>query len=140
MRWTWRAGFAKQSGGTLSARGALDRTVRVTDQRNFARTVLALSSVVVAGCAVAVTIKVMTTDTVPVAPQRVLDQTALERQVAAQVKGLGEEPVDRTDCPLSVPVEVGGEFECDVRVGSVPTRVVVKIVSDQGEIVMEAQR
>ena len=52
---------------------------------------VSFSSVVVAGCALTVTIKVM--NTFPV--QRVMDQEALERQVAEMVN----EPGDEVICP-----------------------------------------
>jgi hypothetical protein len=92
--------------------------VRVADQRNVALTVVAVSSAVVACCALAVTIKVM--NAVPV--QRVMDPKTLERLVA------DEADVETEDvaCPASVVVEVGKKFECNV--GE------FWVVSDQGEI------
>ncbi|MEO3868236.1 DUF4333 domain-containing protein [Nonomuraea sp. B12E4] len=100
----------------------------MADQRNFARIVVAVSSVVVAACAVAVTIKAMNTDVVPV--QRVLDQEALERQVIDQVG----EPGSQLTCPASIVVEVGNQFEC--RLWRAPNKRVVRVtvVSDQGEV------
>lgn len=112
----------------------------MADQRNFARTVVAVSSAVVAVCAVAVTIKVMSTDGISVKQPRVLDQAALERQVAAAATSIGlhdEGPVE-VECPTSVVVEVGNQFDCNVSKGSDSMTVVVKIIGAQGEISTDA--
>ncbi|MDX2709522.1 DUF4333 domain-containing protein [Streptomyces sp. NPDC005722] len=106
----------------------------MTDHRSFARTVIALSLAVLAACAVAVTIKV-TTGPIPVEPPRVLDQTALEKQVAGQVGGLKQNnPAAYVDCPLSVVVKVGTKFDCTVYGETNPERVEVEITSDQGDL------
>lgn len=112
----------------------------MADQRNFARTVVAVSSVVVAACAVAVTIKMMTTEIVSVEAPRVLDQAALERQVAGEVRGFREEPVDRMACPASVVVKVGNQFSCRFLDGYNEKEVLVEVVSDQGEISVGSAR
>ncbi|MEV5539649.1 DUF4333 domain-containing protein [Saccharopolyspora shandongensis] len=109
----------------------------MADQRNFARNVMAVSSVVVAACAVAVTIKVLSTDIISVEQPRVLDQAALERQVSDEIRGLREEPVDRLACPASVVVKVGNEFNCRYWDGPNPKQVRVEITNDQGEISVE---
>lgn len=92
---------------------------------------MAISSVVVAACAVAVTIKVLSTDIITVEQPRLLDQAALERQVANHIRVLRDEPVDRVFCPASVVVEVGNQFDCRVWDGSNPKTVQVTVVSDQ---------
>ncbi|MER6525554.1 DUF4333 domain-containing protein [Streptomyces sp. NPDC001508] len=104
----------------------------MSDQRNFARTVVALSSVVVAGCAVAVTIKVMSTDPQP----RVLDQDGLERQVMADIQGGRPGPADRLSCPASVVADKGNKFECRYWDADLSTAkfVEVEVVSDQGKV------
>ncbi|MEU2253979.1 DUF4333 domain-containing protein [Nocardia xishanensis] len=109
----------------------------MVDQQNFARTVMAVSSAVVAICAVAVTVKVMGTDLGPVEQPRVLDQAALEQQVANMLQGVGDEPAGRVSCPGAVVVEVGNQFECQVRRYLHSANVLVKIVSDQGEITVD---
>ena len=108
----------------------------MADQRNFARTVMAFSSAVVAVCAVTLTIKVLTMDALPVEATRVLDQDALERQVAEEVDG----EVDSVACPVSVVVAVGAEFDCRVWAGSNPTTVFVKIISEQGDLSVQTSR
>ncbi|MEU7764372.1 DUF4333 domain-containing protein [Nocardia sp. NPDC049190] len=92
------------------------------------------SSVVVAVCAVVVTAKLMGTDLDPVAPPRILDQAALQQQVANMLQGVKDKPVGRVTCPGSVVVEVDNEFECQVWDYLHSDNVSVKIVSDQGEI------
>ncbi|WP_405484245.1 hypothetical protein [Streptomyces sp. NBC_00009] len=61
----------------LSALHLIDRAVGVADQRSFARTVLAISSAVIACCAVAVTIKVMATDVISGSVEVISDQGEL---------------------------------------------------------------
>lgn len=96
---------------------------------------MAVSAVVVAVCAVAVTIKVMSTDIVTVQQPRVLDQAALERQVADKVRGVrAESGAPRVACPTSVVVEVGRQFDCRVWDGTNPKTVKVKVTGDQGEL------
>lgn len=121
----------------MSARRLIDRTVRVANQRNFARTVMAVSSVVVAVCAVAVTIKVMSSDIVSVEQPRVLDQAALERQVTDEIRSIEGGPVEALACPTSVVVEVGNQVECRYWGDPNPGDVRVEVVSDQGEISVE---
>lgn len=98
---------------------------------------MALSSAVVAACALVVTVKVMTLGPVSVEPPRVLDQTALEKQVATQAAQVRSVPDARVVCPLSVVVKVGTEFDCRVYGGTNPETVFVKITSDQGALSME---
>ncbi|MFD5030178.1 DUF4333 domain-containing protein [Streptomyces sp. NPDC058405] len=105
----------------------------MADQRNFARTVMAFSSIVVAGCAVAVTIKAMSTG-IEVKQPRVMDQAALEQQVISDIQGRPEPTDGRLSCPASVVVEVGNKFECRFRDGDNSKFVEVKVVSDQGEV------
>jgi len=110
----------------------------MSDHRSFARSVIALSSAVVAACAVAVAVKVLTLGAVSVEPPRVLDQTALEKQVAGEVGGLKNTPGARVVCPLSVVVKEGAEFDCRVWGDTNPKTVHVKITSDQGALSMES--
>ncbi|MFE9614047.1 DUF4333 domain-containing protein [Streptomyces sp. NPDC006012] len=110
----------------------------MTDQRSFARTVMALSSVVIAVCAVVVTVYVTTLDPVPVEPPRVLDQAALEKQVAGAAGGLKKTPWARVDCPLSIVVKDGTEFDCTVYGDTNPKRVTVEILDDQGKLTVQA--
>ncbi|MEV0703673.1 DUF4333 domain-containing protein [Saccharopolyspora sp. NPDC050389] len=99
---------------------------------------MAVSSIVVAACAVAVTIKVLSTDIISVEQPRVLDQAALERQVSDEIRGLRDEPVDRLACPASVVVKAGNQFNCRYWDRYNPKEVLVKIVNDQGEISVES--
>ncbi|MEV3961430.1 DUF4333 domain-containing protein [Nocardia sp. NPDC050193] len=105
----------------------------MADQQSVARIVTAVSSVVVAVCAVVVTAKVVGADLDPAEP-RVLDQAALEQQVANRLQGVGDEPVGRVTCPGSVQVVVGSQFDCDIWDYLRAGKAHVEIVSDQGEI------
>ncbi|MFI2228499.1 DUF4333 domain-containing protein [Nocardia testacea] len=106
----------------------------MADQQSIARIVTAVSSVVVAVCAVVVTVKVAGAQLDPAEPPRVLDQAALEQQVANRLQGVGDEPVGRVSCPGSVQVVVGNQFDCDVWDYLDSGKARVEIVSDQGEI------
>ncbi|MFI1092287.1 DUF4333 domain-containing protein [Streptomyces sp. NPDC020917] len=92
----------------------------------------------IAACAVAVTVKVLTLGAISVEPPRVLDQTALEKQVAGEVGGLKNTPGARVVCPLSVVVKEGAAFDCRVWGGNNPKTVHVTITSDQGALSMES--
>ncbi|MEV0011279.1 DUF4333 domain-containing protein [Streptomyces sp. NPDC051840] len=104
------------------------------ENRRFPRSV-AFCSFVVAACAVVVTVKVLTFDTVRVEsppPPRVLDQTALEEQVRTYANSM--EPSDAPVlCPLSVVVTKGAEFECTVHDDGVAV-IEVEIVDEQGRL------
>jgi hypothetical protein len=104
----------------------------MADQRNWTRLAVAISSLIVAVCAVVLTIEVGTS--ISVKPQRVLDQTALEQQVADEVRDSEPRENTRVSCPLSVVVEVDSKFECRVWVGTIGKTVRVTITSDQGTI------
>ncbi|WP_280425065.1 DUF4333 domain-containing protein [Nocardia carnea] len=106
----------------------------MSDQQSLARIVTAVASVVVAVCAVVVTVKVAGADLDPADPPRVLDQTALEQQVANRLQGVREEPVGRVTCPGSVQVVVGNKFDCETWDYLDGAKVQVEIISDQGEI------
>jgi hypothetical protein len=106
----------------------------MADQPGFARNAVALSSLVVAVCAVVVTIKVMSTDPVPVKQQRVLDPAAVERQVIAEVVGLKPDAGAQAVCPVSVVVEKGTKFDCRVNVGASTKTLEITILDDQGEL------
>lgn len=112
-----------------------DRTVRVADQGNLARVVVAISSVVVAACAVAVTVKVLSADdVVTIRQERVLDQTAVQQAVAADIQGLREEPVRVLSCPGSVVVKAGTKFTCKYLRGNMVKDAEVEVVDDQGNL------
>ncbi|MET9029911.1 DUF4333 domain-containing protein [Nocardia sp. NPDC004168] len=106
----------------------------MVDQQNVARTVMAVSSAVVAVCAVAVTVKLMGADLDPVQQPRVFDQTALEQQVANRLQGVGDQPAGRVTCPGSVVVQVGNQFKCQAWTYLHSKDVLVEVISDQGEI------
>jgi hypothetical protein len=68
---------------------------------------------VVAACAVAVTVKVLSADdVVTIRQERVLDQTAVQQAVAASIQGVWDEPVRVLSCPGSVVVKAGTTFTC----------------------------
>ncbi|GAA4984779.1 hypothetical protein GCM10023205_63690 [Yinghuangia aomiensis] len=110
-------------------------TVRVADQKNTARFVMATSSLVIAACSVAVAVKVTGSDFGSPPPPRLMDPGALQQRVADQVQGYRDTPVTRVSCPASIVVKVGTRFTChfwDGRMGEVP----VTISSDQGDITL----
>ncbi|MFG2426910.1 DUF4333 domain-containing protein [Streptomyces sp. NPDC048590] len=110
----------------------------MTDQRNFSGSVVAFCSFVVAVCAVLVAVKVMSPVQVETpAPPRVLDQTALEKQVAGAVSQWKSNPNALVLCPLSVVVEKGTEFTCTVHDDEGPRQASVTIEDDQGKISVE---
>jgi hypothetical protein len=92
---------------------------------------MAVSPLVVAGCAVAVTIKVVNAEFGQV--QWVTDQGALERQVIDQIG----RRVDQVMCPASVVVEVGDGFQCRRPAAEF---VQAGVVSDQGNVWAEIMR
>ncbi|TXS49419.1 DUF4333 domain-containing protein [Streptomyces sp. OR43] len=101
----------------------------MTDQRSFARRVMAASSVVVAVCAVIVTTKVMNTDTdLPTEPV-VLDPVAVEQAVQARIGP----KTDRVSCPVYLVAEDGKSFTCTYWVKDIPNTVEVKMMGGQGE-------
>jgi hypothetical protein len=105
----------------------------MTEQGNFARRAVAFSSLVVAICAVVVTITVISAG-ISVNQQRVLDPAAVERQVAFEVGGAKQEGTVHVDCPVSVVVEKDNRFECKVSTGVTSKTVKVTIIDDQGEL------
>ncbi|MFI6123734.1 DUF4333 domain-containing protein [Streptomyces sp. NPDC051064] len=112
----------------------------MTDQRSFARAVIALSLAVIACCALTFTIMLLT-GSPAVQPQRVLDQDALARAVLNNVESddsFAKPPtIDDVSCPASIPVEAGREFKCNVvGVGNSSglAWVKVKIKDDQGDL------
>lgn len=116
----------------------------MTDQRSFARTVIALSLAVIACCALTFTIMLLA-GSPAVQPQRVLDQDALARAVLNNVESdaafVKPPTIDDVSCPASIPVEAGREFECDVAVvsdsnGKGRAWVKVKIEDDQGDLTL----
>jgi hypothetical protein len=110
----------------------------MAEQRNLARLAVPLSAVVVAVCAVAVTIKVFAGG-LPLQQQRVLDPTALAQQVADQAQLGGQGTGLKADCPVSVTVVPGAKFECDLlKNGSSVGHSTVTILNDQGELSVSA--
>ncbi|MFE2984843.1 DUF4333 domain-containing protein [Streptomyces sp. NPDC059262] len=67
-----------------------------------------------------------------------LNQDALERQVAEVVLGPKHGSAQGVTCPVSVEVKVGNEIDCRVWDGSNPKDVQVKVISDQGGLLVEA--
>ena len=104
----------------------------MAEQGNLVLRVVAFSSLVVAVCAVAVTITVISTG-ISVNPQRVLDPAAVERQVAAEVRATQDDKV-HVDCPVSVVVEKDNRFECKVSIVGTSKTVKVTIIDDQGKL------
>ncbi|HVV17968.1 MAG TPA: hypothetical protein VHF06_00940 [Pseudonocardiaceae bacterium] len=105
----------------------------MADQRGFARLVIGFSSLVVAVCAVVVTVKITSTGVVSVQQPRVLDPKAVEEQVAAQVDGLQPALVA---CPVSVVVVPNTEFYCEYY-GDHPGTASVTITDDQGNLTVK---
>ncbi len=101
------------------------------DQGKTPRTVLALCSVVVAACALTVTIKVVATDTHPL-----LDADTVARTASASVRGHDKATTDGVTCPAAIRARKGTTFTCLVSTEENPTglAVDVKIVDDQGTL------
>ncbi|MFE9207233.1 DUF4333 domain-containing protein [Micromonospora sp. NPDC007230] len=107
----------------------------MADQGNLARAVVAISSVVVAACAVAVTVKVLSADdVVTIRQERVLNQAAVQQAVAANIQGIRDEPVKVLSCPGSVVVKAGTTFTCTYMVGNHVADAEVEVVNDQGKL------
>ncbi|MFF3256737.1 DUF4333 domain-containing protein [Actinacidiphila glaucinigra] len=104
----------------------------MTDQGKFTRALIGLSSVVIAACAVVVTVVVVGTH-----PQRLLDQEAVERQVAATVQGKRNMSRDGVFCPAAMDAKKGNTFECSMAEANGGTAFVkVTVVDDQGKLSM----
>ncbi|RII08647.1 hypothetical protein DSC45_32905 [Streptomyces sp. YIM 130001] len=95
---------------------------------------MALSAVVVACCAVTVTVKVVGADTQATRPPRLLDQEAVERQASAAARGSKNMSRDGVACPAAMGAEEGNKFDCTVLVGSNPKTVTVTVRDDQGRL------
>lgn len=108
----------------------------MADQRGFARLVVGFSSLVVAVCAVIVTIKITSTGVVSVQQERVLDPLAVQQEIADRVSGLQPAQVA---CPVSVVVKVNAEFNCEYY-GDNPGSADVTIANDQGELDITIER
>ncbi|MFJ9033207.1 DUF4333 domain-containing protein [Streptomyces sp. NPDC102274] len=105
----------------------------MTEQGKFARSVVGLSAVVIAVCAVVVTVNVVNAQ-----PPRLLDQEAVERQVAATVRGGSDMSRDGVFCPTAMEAKKGNVFECSVAVGGGGTDFAkVEVVDDQGKLSMD---
>jgi hypothetical protein len=106
----------------------------MAEQRSFVQLSVAVSAIVVAVCAVAVTITALVGG-IPVRPQRVLDPTATAQQVADQAMRGGQGDGLKADCPVSVPLVVGTKFKCELVKGSSHVGdSMVTIVDDQGTL------
>lgn len=103
----------------------------MADQGKTPFAVLALSSVVVAACALTMTIKVVGTD----AP-RLLDPDTVARTAAAAARGQDKATPDGVTCPAAVEAEKGATFTCVVSTEQNPTGVAVdiKVIDDQGKL------
>ncbi|MCX4866576.1 DUF4333 domain-containing protein [Streptomyces sp. NBC_00257] len=110
----------------------------MTDQGKFARFLITLSAVVVAGCALTVTIKVMNTDTEALYPPRLLDQEAVELQAARAARGPKNPSRDGVECPTAMEAKKGNKFDCRVLVGYNDKTVTVEVIDDQGRLSMNA--
>jgi hypothetical protein len=109
----------------------------MADQRGFVRVAVAVSSLVVAVCAVVVTVKVASSGGISVRPERVLDATALEKQVADEATSLTGS-AGQVECPLSVVVAVNTTFQCRYSDrDNNPHWATVTIVDDQGKLEIE---
>lgn len=102
----------------------------MSDHRSLARAAVALSAVAVAVCAITLTIHVMASG---IAVTRVLDQEALERQVAEHATGKSNR--DGVKCPVAVEAKEGNKFTCEIDDVS-DEKVGVTVTSDQGELAM----
>jgi hypothetical protein len=106
----------------------------MAEQRSFARLSVALSAIVVAVCAVVVTVEALAGG-IPVKPQRVLDPTATAQQVADQAMRSGQGTDLKADCPVSIPLVVGAKFKCELLKGADHVAdSTVTIVDDQGQL------
>ncbi|MGW0939076.1 DUF4333 domain-containing protein [Streptomyces sp. NPDC002666] len=106
----------------------------MTEQGKFLRALIGLSAVVIAVCAVIVTVKVLGTH-----PQRpVLDQEAVERQASATVRtGADDMSRDGVFCPTAIEAKKGIKFECDVYLApGESTTVKAEVVDDHGKLSM----
>lgn len=65
-----------------------------------------------------------------------LDQEALERQVAGYVRSEPSASRDGVAYPISIEAEEGNKFTCEVVNGGVTEKVGVTVMSDQGELAM----
>ncbi|MFB7919055.1 DUF4333 domain-containing protein [Streptomyces sp. NPDC056061] len=92
---------------------------------------MGFSSVVVATRAVVVTVKVPSGH-----PPRLLDQEAMERQVAATAHGDSNMSRDGVNCPTAVEAKKGNTFKCSV-IGRDVAYVKVEVVDDQGNLSMD---
>ncbi|MGW2109855.1 DUF4333 domain-containing protein [Streptomyces sp. NPDC001948] len=110
----------------------------MTDQGKFARFLISLSAVIVAGCALTVTIKVMNIDTEAFRPPRLLDQEAVERQVAVTAWGPKNPSRDGVECPAAMEAKEGNEFDCTVWIDYNEKTIKVRVTDDQGTLSMQA--
>lgn len=79
------------------------------------------------------TIQAMTSG---IAVTRVLDQEALEKQVAGYARSAPSASRDGVACPTSVEAKEGNKFTCEVVDGGATEKVSVTVTSDQGELEM----
>ncbi|MEU2248328.1 DUF4333 domain-containing protein [Streptomyces sp. NPDC019224] len=107
----------------------------MTEQGKFTRALVGLSAVVIAVCAVVVTIKVVGNH--PQGP--LLDQEAVERQASATARSTAKGGMSRDGvfCPTAIEAKKGIKFECDVYVApGQPETIKVEVVDDQGKLSM----
>ncbi|MEU2930793.1 DUF4333 domain-containing protein [Streptomyces sp. NPDC007251] len=103
----------------------------MSDQGKTLRAILALSSIVVAACALTVTIKV-----VAIGEPRLLDPDTVARTAAAAARGQDQATTDGVTCPAAIEARKGATFTCVVSTKQNPTglAVDVKVVDDQGQL------
>ncbi|MFI6965780.1 DUF4333 domain-containing protein [Streptomyces sp. NPDC050255] len=106
----------------------------MTEQGKLTRALIGLSAVVIAVCAVIVTVKVASAP-----PQRhLLDQEAVERQASAAARS-GKTTRDGVSCPAAIEARKGNKFECEVKelkeFGNTLT-VLGEVADDQGKLRM----
>ena len=102
------------------------------------RIAVPVAAIVVAVCAVVVTIKVLAGG-IQVQQQRVLDPAAVAQQVADQAILGGQGTNLKAACPVSIPVVPDSKFRCALlKDGSHSGDVTVTILNDQGELSVSA--
>ncbi|MER5618853.1 DUF4333 domain-containing protein [Streptomyces sp. NPDC001455] len=106
----------------------------MTEQGKFTRALIGLSALVVAVCAVIVTVKVVSASPQP----HLLDQEAVERQASAEARS-GKTTRDGVACPAAIEAKKGNKFECKVKelkeFGNYLT-VLGEVTDDQGDLSM----
>jgi hypothetical protein len=106
----------------------------MAEQRDLPRTVVAFSAVVVAVCAVVLTIKGVSGGFVSGKQQRVLDPEAVTKLVSNEAGPAREGVTRQVSCPVSVVVEVGSKFDCRADTGGSTEYFRITITDEQGTL------